>query len=394
MRSRRPSKISLGTVLIFAEREWGCSHPTVESCCSAVPNRKETAAAPGFSIESRLLRRFTLALLVATFSLTAAGCWWRSGPKAIVYTALDSDFSEPIFDDFTAATGIAVDAKFDTEATKTVSLTRAIMEERGRPRCDVFWNNEILNTLRLEKEGLLEIYRSPAAANFPEMYRSPGGTWHGFAARARVLVVNTDLVAEDERPTSIHDLADEKWRAQAGIAKPLAGTTASHAACLFAHWGDEKAKQFFRKLKSNEIQIKAGNKQVALSVAGGQLAFGLTDTDDAIIELEKGMPVAIVYPDQGEDGMGTLFIPNTLAIIKGGPDPQAARRLVDYLLSPEVEAKLAAGRSAQIPLNPNVQAEVRVETPETVKSMSVDFQAAAECWERAARFLRDEFTAE
>ena len=319
------------------------------------------------------------------------GCWGSSGPKVVVYTALDSEFSQPIFDDFKAATGVAPWADFDTEATKTVGLAQQILQERARPRCDVFWNNEILNTLRLEKAGLLDVYHPPIAKRFPEMYRSPEGTWHGFAARARVLIVNTEQVPEDQRPNSILDLADEKWRGKAGIAKPLFGTTATHAACLFAHWGEDKAKEFFRQVKANETQILSGNKQVALSVAAGRLAFGITDTDDAIIELEKGWPVAIVYPDQGEDGLGTLFIPNTLAIIKGGPNPQAARQLVDYLLTPEVEAKLAAGPSAQIPLNPDVKTEVRVETPHTIKPMEVDFQAAADCWEQARTFIRDEF---
>ncbi len=319
------------------------------------------------------------------------GCLGSSGPKVIVYTALDSEFSEPIFDDFKAATGVDPRPSFDTEATKTVGLAQTILQERDRPRCDVFWNNEILNTLRLEKAGLLEVYHPPIAKSFPQMYRSPQGTWHGFAARARVLIVNTEQVPEAERPTSILDLADAKWRGKAGIAKPLFGTTATHAACLFAHWGEDEAKEFFRKVKANETQILSGNKQVALSVAAGRLAFGITDTDDAIIELEKGYPVAIVYPDQGEDGLGTLFIPNTLAIIKGGPNPQAARQLVDYLLTPQVEAKLAAGPSAQIPLNPEVKAEVRVETPQTIKPMEVDFQAAADCWEQARTFIRDEF---
>ena len=133
------------------------------------------------------------------------------------------------------------------------------------------------------------------------------------------------------------------------MAKPLFGTTATQAACLFAVWGDPRAKEFFRAVKRNEVQILSGNKQVALAVAAGRLAFGLTDTDDALIEVEKGMPVAIVYPDQGADGLGTLLIPNTLSIVRGCPHPAAARRLVDYLLSPEVEACLAAGESASNP---------------------------------------------
>ena len=339
----------------------------------------------------RWSRRGLPACWLLAFCLALPGCWTKSGPEVVVYTALDREFSAPIFGDFEAATGIDVREKFDTEATKTVGLAQAIIEEAARPRCDLFWNNEILNTLRLEEQGLLDVYHPPIAERYPAMYRSPEGTWHGFAGRARVLIVNTELVAEGERPASIHDLADEKWRAKAGIAKPLFGTTATHAACLFAHWGEEEAKAYFRKLKANDVAILSGNKQIALSVAAGRLAFGLTDTDDAIIELEKGMPVAIVYPDQGEDGLGTLFIPNTLAIIRGGPNPEAARRLVDYLLAPAVEAKLAAGPSAQIPLNPEVKAKVRVETPHTVKPMPVDFQAAAASWEAARRFIRDEF---
>ena len=52
-------------------------------------------------------------------------------------------------------------------------------------------------------------------------------------------------------------------------------------------------------------------------MASGELAFGLTDTDDALEEMAAGMPVAIVYPDQAEGEFGTLFIPNTLALVNG-----------------------------------------------------------------------------
>ena len=224
------------------------------------------------------------------------------------------------------------------------------------------------------------------------MYRAANGDWHGFAARARILIVNTDLVKPAERPQSIEDLGNPKWRGRVGIAKPLFGSTASHAACLFAAWGDDRAEAYFRRLKDNRIQVLGGNKQVAVEVGRGRLAFGLTDTDDALEERDGGQPVEIIYPDQQPGGIGTLFIPNTLAIVKGCPHPAAARRLVEYLLSPEVEAKLAVGPSGQIPLNPQVKVKPKVETPETVRAMQVDFSAAADKWDTAVQFLRDEFT--
>jgi iron(III) transport system substrate-binding protein len=325
--------------------------------------------------------------------LVLAGCWSAETREVVVYTALDQEFSEPILDAFQRQNGVAVRAKYDVESTKTVGLTRAIIQEGSRPRCDVFWNNEILHTLRLEKMGLLAAYQSPRAERFPEQFRSPEGYWYGFAARVRVLIVNTDLVPEEQRPDSIQDLLDPQWKGKVGIAKPLFGTTATHAAVLFAAWGRERAEAFFQQLAEN-AEVLAGNKQVALDVAGGRLAFGLTDTDDAIIELEKGLPVEIVFPDQGDDQMGALFIPNTVAIIDGAPNRTGAEEMVDYLLSPEIEARLATGDSAQLPLAADVEQESRVAPEKPLKRMPVDFRAAADQWEIAATYLRDLFAAE
>jgi len=324
-------------------------------------------------------------------ALIVTGC--EQPPEVVVYAALDREFSEPVLNVFTTETKIKTLAKYDLESTKTVGLTQAIMSEASRPRCDVFWNNEILNTLRLEEKGLLEVYRSPQAEHYPELFRSPNGMWQGFAARARVLLVNTRLVDEADLPRSIRDLAEPRWQKRTALAKPLFGTTATHAACLFSVWGDEEAKKFFLSLRKNEVRVLGGNKQVAEAVAAGNIAFGLTDTDDAMIEIERGSPVMIVYPDRGDGEMGTLFIPNTLAIIKGCPHPAEARKLVDYLLSPAVEEALAKGASAQIPLGDQVQTKPRVETPRTVKAMQVDFAAAVKRWDGGARFIQEQFLA-
>ena len=328
--------------------------------------------------------------LIAMTLLSCEGCWRSGSDELVVYTALDNEFSQPVFDEFSKQSGVSVLAKYDTESTKTVGLTQAIIAERARPRCDVFWNNEILHTLRLQDRGLLDAYIPKHAGDFPAESRDPDHYWHGFAARARIFIVNTRLVSEADRPTKTADLLDEKWSGRVGIAKPLFGTTATHAACLFAIWGDRRAEDFFRRARPN-LKIMAGNSHVARAVASGQLAWGITDTDDATGQIEKGQPVAIVYPDQEPDGLGTLFIPNTVAIIKGCPHPEAARRLVDYLISPEVELELANSDSAQIPLHTGAPRPKRVESPSTVKPMQVDFQKAGKTWDHAARFLSELF---
>src|SRR5207302_8841102 len=130
-------------------------------------------------------------------------------------------------------------------------------------------------------------------------------------------------------------------------------------ACLFQAWGKDKARAWYLALKANGVKHVPGNKQVAEGVGQGQYLLGLTDTDDAIAEVEAGRPVRIIFPDKGaaaDSKLGILFIPNTVAVIKNCPNPEGARRLVDFLLSPEVETKLAESASKQIPLNPNVRA--------------------------------------
>lgn len=336
----------------------------------------------------------TMRLLLLMILALALGCSGKEQPQVVVYAALDREFSEPVLNAFQQQANIEVRAKYDVESTKTIGLVTALIQEQNRPRCDVFWNNEILHTLRLEKLGLLAPFAFPGSDKWPAEFRSPDGTWYGMAARARVIIVNTKLVKAADRPTSIKDLADPQWKDRCGLAKPLFGTTATHAAVLFAAWGDDEAKTFFHAIREN-AQVLSGNKQVALAVASGKLAWGFTDTDDAIIEKEQGHPVEIIYPDQGEDQLGVLMIPNTVVLIQGAPHNDQAQQLLRYLYDPasKVEESLAKGPSAQFPLHPAVSVKPRVAPAEDLRIMKADFAAAAEKWEAAAEFLKQEFAA-
>ena len=322
--------------------------------------------------------------------MLSSGCISSSDSEVVIYCALDKEFSQPILQDIELETGWKILTKFDQESNKTVGLVSDIMQNQNRPRTDVFWNNEILHTLRLQKLGLLEVYQSPHASDFPAQFISPDKTWQGFAARARVLIVNTELIpSPEDYPKSIFDLADAKWKGKCAMARPLFGTTATHAAVLFDQLGEAPAKQLLTNIASN-ASIQGGNKQVAIKVGRGEFAFGITDTDDAIIEIDQAKPVVIVFPDQAADQMGALLIPNTLCIIKHGPHPARAKQLVDRLLKPDIEARLATGRSAQIPLNKNAKVRSRVEIPD-LKILPADFPAAAAHWEATAKWLSEIF---
>jgi iron(III) transport system substrate-binding protein len=329
--------------------------------------------------------------------LALAGCSRRES-RVVVYCAQDEEFAEGLLADFTRDTGLAVAPKYDTEANKSVSLATELEREASRPRCDVHWNNEILGTIRLARKGVYTTYESPNAAPFPAWTKAPDRTWQAFAGRARVLIVNTKHVADADRPRGLFDLLEPRFKGRVAIAKPAFGTTATHAACLFDALGPDDAKDFFTRLKA-KVQVVAGNKQVATGVSEGRFAAGLTDTDDALIEANAGKPVVMVFPDcdgsKAHPKLGTLFIPNTLAVVKDGPNADGARKLVDYLLRPETERRLAEGGGFQIPLNASVEAKLPAGllTPKDVKPMAVDFDRAADHWEECQRFLAGLFGA-
>src|SRR5262249_50446446 len=151
---------------------------------------------------------------------------------------------------FQQQTDVKVAPHYDTEATKSVALYQELAQEAKRPRCDVFWNNEILSTIRLQRQGLLEPYASPSAKDYPDWTRPADQTWQAFAARARVLIVNTERLPKDQ-PRSLFDLTDPKYKGQVALAKPNFGTTATHAACLFEVLGKEAARKWFLDLRGN-----------------------------------------------------------------------------------------------------------------------------------------------
>lgn len=335
----------------------------------------------------RLISMFLM--LVAVWPIAA--CRNQPEPKSqvVVYTALDREYAEPILNKFKTETGIDVLPVYDTEAAKTTGLVSRLIEEKTRPRCDVFWNNEIIRTIHLKEMGLVEPYVSPNAASIPAAYKDPQGHWTGFAARLRVLAYNPKLVTH--APATMAELTTATWSGKIAMAYPLFGTTASHGAVLFAAWGPERAKEYFTALKNNDVRIVEGNGVACRMVADGEIPLALTDSDDANLIAGQGKPVKMVLLDH--DGKGALVIPNTVALIKGAPNPDAGRRLIDYLLSPAVELELARSPSAQIPLHagatglpPNVAELAKA------KMFQPDYAASAQQLQPSADFLKGLFT--
>ena len=309
----------------------------------------------------------------------------RGAPEVVVYTSVDQVFSEPVCREFERQSGIAVRAIFDTEETKSTGVVNRIIAEAAAPRADVFWSGDPVRPFLLVRRGLVAPYASPEAASIPTGFRAADGTWTGEAARARVLLVNKARVPDGEMPSSLRDLADPRWKGATAIANPLFGTTTMHVAALFAAWGDDAARTFLDALRANDVRVASSNGEVKRLVVGGEVAFGLTDTDDASEATRDGAAVAVVYPDQ--DGPGTLVIPTAVVLIAGAPHPESGKRLVDFLLSPDVEKRMAES-AAHMPLRAEVPTPPGVRRLDQVRAMPVDYARLGDVIERIQPLLR------
>lgn len=292
---------------------------------------------------------FILFTIVALISAIFPGCTPSNTRQVVIYTSVDQVFSEPILQQFEQQTGIRVLPVYDIEAAKTTGLVNRLITEKSHPRADVFWNGEFAQTILLKEQGVLTPYKSPNAADIPAKYADPEGYWTGVCGRARTLLVNTDLVSPDKYPKSLLDLIKNDWPAdKIGIANPAFGSTATQAAALYATLGPEQAKSFYTALYDRGVRVVAGNSEIKDLVASGQLMMGLTDTDDAIGAITDGAPVKMVFLDQ--NGMGTLVLPNSVAMISGAPNPTEAKMLIDFLLSHNVTESLVKAGWSQVPI--------------------------------------------
>ncbi len=389
------------TSMLYAQPAFG---PTIRGTETSPRSEPRQAAAGSHSlrrIEPKPARcgRATLRILC----LIASTVWLASCGRSadlVVYVALDQVFSEELINEFEQETGLVVDARFDIEQSKTVGLVQAIVEEQraGAPRCDVFWNNEVGHTVRLAEEGLLAAYRPTSAEAIPASFRDPENRWTGFAARARVLIVNTDQVSPEEMKSiaGLDDIFNARWKGKVGIARPLTGTTMTHAAALYERLGEDRARSFWKRVQAagevGDIAIVTSNGELMRRVSSGALAWGWTDTDDFNVARENGHPVAIIYPDQGSDDMGALLIPNTVCILADAPHPDAARQFVNWVLRPEIEKRLAFSRSAQIPVRGNVEHPEYVRLPGLdFRAMEIDYADIGRALEARGEELRDLF---
>ncbi len=320
------------------------------------------------------------------------GCNRNSAPsndraaRVVVYCSVDESFARDVLAKFQRDTGIEVAAIYDSEAGKTTGLVNRIVREAqsGRPGADVFWSGELFGTMRLAQADLLDAYDPPPAADIPPRYRDPRRRWTALAVRASVLAFDPKRTPPAEVPTQWEDIVKPEIASHTAIANPLFGTTHGHVAAMFALWGPARGRAFLQSLRDNGALIVDGNSATVRAVIDGHVKFAMTDSDDVWAGQRGGTSLDSRPLDMGDGG--TLLIPCSVGVVKGGPNAQAARRLADFLVSAEVERMLAKSDSRNIPVREALRKELDMSAPAESK---IAFDQIADAIEESAEAVRE-----
>ena len=306
--------------------------------------------------------------------------------RLTVYCSVDQDTARDILDRYGRKNGVDVQVVYDSEAGKTTGLINRIIEESqsGRPRCDVLWSSEIFNTIRLARMGLLESYDSPSARDIPERFKDVKHQWYATSARARVLAFDPIKTALGDVPTKWADLGAETSRPTA-IANPLFGTTRGHVAAFFALWGKDKGREYLTRLRESGVNVVASNSAAARWVGTRKVDFAFTDSDDCKLAVLRGMEnVDYVIPDMGDGG--GLMIPCTTAIVKGSTNLGEAKKLVDHLISTDIELLLFDSPAGHWPVREELRNMLGVQWPAETK---LTFEKIVDAMDEADAAVRE-----
>jgi iron(III) transport system substrate-binding protein len=207
---------------------------------------------------------------------------------------------------------------------------RRIASERERPLGDVVWG--VSRALLTNNRALLAPYASKNKDAVPAEFRDPEDHWIGTNVHLIVILQNTKLVPADAGPKTWADLLDPQWKGKIAVTDPAnSGSAFTNLTMLAERWGGGDAG--WAKVAQLLANTKVLNRSTLVfqGVGNGEFALGMSLEYAGLLWASNGAPVKVIYPQDG-----TVAQMEGVAVIKGGPDPEAAKAFVDYVTRKDV----------------------------------------------------------
>ncbi|MCT2538516.1 Fe(3+) ABC transporter substrate-binding protein [Sedimentimonas flavescens] len=278
-----------------------------------------------------------------------------------VYSHRQPELVQPLFDAFTAETGINVNVAFVEKG-----MVERLVAEGSRSPADLVMTVDIARLQQVVEAGVIQPVEDPALeAAVPASFRDPANQWFGLTSRARIVYASRDRVADGE-VTTYEDLADPKWKGRICTRSFTSDYNVALTAAYLAHHGTEATTAWLEGVKANLAKKPEGNDRSQVkSIWAGECDISLGNTyymGQMVADPEQKAwadSVRIVFPTF--EGQGTHMNISGVAMTKAAPNRDNALKLMEFLASDEAQA-IYAETNHEFPVKDGVKRSALVES--------------------------------
>ncbi|WP_460119845.1 extracellular solute-binding protein [Pseudomonas sp. S2_C03] len=297
-------------------------------------------------------KRLLTALALTLIGSTAA----QAADEVVVYSSRIDELIKPVFDAYTAKTGVTV--KFITD--KEAPLMQRIKAEGENATADLLLTVDAGNLWQAEQMGILQPFTSKTIdTNIPPQYRASSHAWTGLSLRARTIAYSTVRVKPGEL-TTYEALADKNWEGRLCLRTAKKVYNQSLTATMIETHGAEKTEKILKGWVNNlSTDVFSDDVAVLEAINAGQCDVGIVNTYyyGRLHQQKPDLPVKLFWPNQADRGVHVNL--SGIGLTKHAPHPEAAKALVEWMTTAEAQ-KIFADVNQEFPANPAVQPSAEV----------------------------------
>ncbi len=320
--------------------------------------------------------------LLAVLALSATGTA-SAAEEVVVYSSRIDELIKPVFDAYTAKTGVEI--KFITD--KEAPLMQRIKAEGDNGVADLLITVDAGNLWQAEQMGILQPFSSPQLeANIPAQYRSSSGAWTGLTLRARTIFYSPERVKPEELST-YEALADKHWEGRLCLRTSKKVYNQSLTATLIEAHGAEKTEAIIKGWVNNlATDVFADDTALLQAIDAGQCDVGIANTYyyGRLHQQNPEIRVRPFWPNQADRGVHVNL--SGIGLTRHAPHPEAAKQLVEWMTTPEAQS-LFAQINQEYPANPAVKASDEVTAWGAFKADSIPVEVAGKRQAEAIRLM-------
>lgn len=312
------------------------------------------------NMKKLLVISILVVMLVAANGLAAS-------PVVTVYSSVEEEATKGLLAAFTKATGIETRFVFLSSGPALARLEA----EKGNPQADVWMGAPSENHVLAKERGLTAPYKSPNSKDLARKFVDSEYYWHCFYMNPMGVAINTEWAKKNNVaiPTSWYDLLKPEFKNEIQMPTPQSsGTGYNLVAGLVLTWGEDKAFDYLKKLHKNIQSYTQSGTAPSQALAIGQAAVALQFTPAFLKFIDQGYPIKLVFP---KEGVG--YEAPAVSLVKGAPNPQGAKKLIDWLISVEGQNQLSILKTYFFPVHP--KAKVGAGLPSFSEIPTIEYDA-------------------